>query len=256
MNSEIQRLASNIGAVMHHRALESRVVRLLSDSHEKIVELVEDTDGNRVVRRTYQAGAWGISRSKASFKTSWNNMLRDFGKAGINIVPSFIYSTNNDAIVIASQYLHDARPIIDASTESKVEFAKSLGVLMIQTRDFFPDIQMFMADMAHVTKGQDEKDKIILTDIDPYEAPFSPSTIRNIPRLRDAQYSTYIKTVSRRFYDDWCHGEEKEEVIGAFLNGVVSVFEIDPTLASIMKTAEAFQQAQMLKSGIDLRKFK
>ncbi|MCL5113782.1 MAG: hypothetical protein M1372_01265 [Patescibacteria group bacterium] len=123
---EYQALSDNLSASIRQFTLEAKPVRLLSDSDDKKVELVEDRNGNRVIRRTYSPSVLrDISRSGLNFNTAYNAMHQEYDSVGITVVPSFVinpYDSNSGyPIAVVAEYLEGSEPVYFASTETKKE---------------------------------------------------------------------------------------------------------------------------------------
>lgn len=254
---EIQTLSWNVNRFIQKLVTEAKSVRLLSDRNDKTVELVVDANGNRFVRRTYSSKAIAEIADKPglTFESVWKEMNTVFSRAGVKIVPSFILSASPDKVVVVSSYLDDARPVLAAPTDEKEQLAEGLGRLVdSQSNDFFPALQMFLPDAFHTTKGEDGHDMIMLTDVDPYPHFYSGSLMK-FPKYKDATWGQYIRHISELFYDHWCREEEKEGILGKFLEGVAQGIKNKDSIDNIMNTAEAINNTRMLQNGVDMRRF-
>ena len=259
IKGELQTLFWNVNKHTQKRATGAEPVRLLSGRNDRTVELVVDVNGNKFVRRTYAPRAIGeVAHERGStFESVWEGMNTVFSQAGISIVPSFILSASPDQVVVVSNYLEDARPVIVAPTDKKEQLAEGLGrVVGNQSNDFFPELQMLLPDAFHTTKGGDGQDTIMLTDVDPYPNRASGFLMKQFPKYRDGAWGQYIRHVSELFYDHWCREEEKEGVLEKFLQGVVPGIKSEASVDNIMKTAEAINNTHMLQMGIDMRIFR
>ncbi len=251
---ELQTLSWNIGRATHKLATEAEPIRSLSTRDGKSVDVIEDANGNKAVKRTYGRDALAtLNLGRNSFTTEWGKMNRTFSQAGVDIVPSFILSDEPGRAVVVSSFLEDARPMKSAPTEQKEKLAEALGrVVSPQSLDFFPHIQMFLPDAFQTTRGEDGQDKIVLTDIDPY-ASLSGYLLKTTSSLRDAAYGLYIWHMAGMLYDSWLKPEERDVVLGKFVKGIMVAFKEEPHAGDFMKTMQGIQTAQMLRQGVDLR---
>lgn len=242
-------LHDNLSNAIRQLILSAKPVKRFEDSSGK-VELLEDMHGNLFVGRVYDQPALRyFSDSGFDFKDAWDLMHREFQKVGIEIVPSFhldVADSNVGKILVVSKYLEDARPVIDASVETKIRLATSLGNLLYQS-EVIPKGEMLRPNMFHLTHGPDGEERVVLTDVDPYLY----SAKNSSPEVKSALDGKYIDGVCSLFWDYWCRQDEKEEVIKHFVEALAKSSDLDVIHSKF--TSGAFGRAHAMKEGIDAR---
>ena len=254
---ELQTLKGNVDARMHILAREAKPIQNLSDIDDKLVQVVMDANGNKAVRRVYGPDTLESFNLKSdSFETAWNKMNKTFTQAGVEVVPSFVLTSRSSGAIVISNFLEDARDIKYAPTEKKEKFAESLGKLSRpQSNDFFPDIKMFSASSFQTTRGEDGKDKIVLTGVDPY-ANFIPGAelMDSLPQLKDHTWGRYLEYMTEMLDNFWTLPEEKNIVLGGLIKGAIEGLRKEPNSKDFMNTIYAIQTADILRQGIDIER--
>jgi hypothetical protein len=192
------------------------------------LNVMQRADGEQFVTRDYsQHGVDSIGRKTGvEFGEAWDIMHEMYGRAAINIVPSFVIDHGSASkykrLTVVSAYLPEATPLGQAATPPKIELAFKLGRLMHDSRRYAPAQEALMPDMFHATTTTDQAD-ILLTDVDPY-------VINNLmisrggpaEQFKDKAQSDYILRIADLIWDNWCEGnaDERESVTRSFVNGL------------------------------------
>lgn len=242
-------LHSNLSNAIRELILSAKHVKKFKDSSGK-VELLKDVHGNLFVRRFYDQPVLSyFSDSGFDFKDAWDLMHRGFQKVGIEIVPSFHLDATDPNVVkilVVSKYLEDAKPVVDASVETKSRLATSLGNLLYQS-EVIPKSEMLSPDMFHLTHGPDGEERVVLTDVDPYLY----SAKNRTSELKSALDAKYIDGVCSLFWDYWCKQDEREKVIRHFSEALAKSSDLD--VINNKFTSGAFGRAHAMARGIDMR---
>jgi len=243
-------LHDNLSEVIKLIILTAKPIQNFKEDAARKIELVEDVNGFRFVRRTYgRPSLKYISYSGYDFEHAWDLMHKNFQEVGIHIVPSFYIETAGSdlgEVTVVSEYLPDARPVIDASTDIKCELAASLGNLVYQS-EVLPSFEMLMPDMFHLTHKLDGAEVLMLTDIDPY---LRPAEQKN-PDVKAGMDAAYIQRICYLFWDSWCKEVEREEVIRQFVEALAKSSNFAVMQDEI--TSKAFAYAHAMTQGVDMR---
>lgn len=234
------------------RVLNAEPVKLLSDRHDKLVEVVRDINDTRFVRRSYSADAVGVfERRSLPFSEGINEIRQIFEGAGIELVSHRLFqfspSESQYPVVIATEFLEDG--IEAASTEAKIQAAIALGTIPCVQSDYHPGIEIFSRDMFRVKRGSNGTDRLLLVDIDPYLSDrFNTSISESATDIRNGGY---IGKVSSLLWGSWCQPDERRPVIGAFVYSLVAQSKLDLTGNS--RTSKAIMIALDMSQGMDMR---
>ncbi len=232
--------------LLRKRVKEATPVKLLS-AHDKVVEVVEDINGRRFVRRIYHKEALDdIGIGGLDFDEAWEGMHKMFAKANIRIVPSFVLK-DGGVITVVSEYLEGAKALSESSLESKKHVARGLGELIHSSPHYLPTGAMLQRDMFHVVEDSAGTERVYLTDVDPYV--FPRRGMDRLKWIKDSSYADYMTLVGGLFWDDWCREDEREPVFSALIVGLGRLhdeFESGEGMRSMM----AFSNLLMMKSGI------
>ncbi|MDO8503116.1 MAG: hypothetical protein Q7S60_00315 [bacterium] len=236
-------LTNSLERALGERVLNARVVELLSSRDDKRVEVVEEPNGYRLVRRSYSRAAIDdiVNKAGLPFTKAWVAMHDIFRTAGIDIVPSIMFRPSSKEsdfpIVVASEYLEDGN-VRASSTEAKVQMATGLGAILCGSSEFFPSMT-FMPDMFRVERDQTGADRLVLVDIDPYL--IVRSTV-----IKDIWDATYIGKMSRLLWDDWCEPNERRRVVTAFVSSIGPMLDHEGP-----RTFDAFAKVHLMSQGFD-----
>ncbi|MBI5906463.1 hypothetical protein HY857_00220 [Candidatus Saccharibacteria bacterium] len=247
-----QHLRDQLYEVARNRIRQSEPVEVLSPGRETLLQLVEEPDGKQFVTRSFSPEAISyIEDSGMSFEDTWQTMQTILAQAGIASVRSAITIHEEDGaksdypIVIVSEYLADNRPVMEASTESKIELARNLPGLFNGSGGLMLSSETIRADMFKVTPDESGEEKIVMIDMDPL------LVRRSSP---DSLIAFYIEKFGAQFWDDWCLPEEREAVITQFI--IASGLVLDNKLDDINNpVSKVFLNAHMMSQGLDYREF-
>lgn len=237
-----QLLVDDMSAVLHARILDATPIELLSDLDNKLVQVVQEPDGQTFVRRSYTQGSIAnIKKLGLRFGDAWEAMHDVFADIGVDVVHSTLIETGQEGMpfVIASEYLADARPLIDASTESKVELAGNIGKLLTAGGFVTPHLQIFHEGTFMALEDETGKDNVVLVDVDPH--------LDSLTRLQgdDPNSAFFIRQVAELLWKE-CAEDQRTAVLNAF-KGAVAGFAIDRGLDD---TYMAFNQLQAMSNGV------
>lgn len=246
---EYQVLANNLSSMTRQIALEANPVKLLSDSDDKKVELVEDKKGHRFIRRSYDTnGVRYVERSGLRFTEAWEKLNREFDNVGLSIVPSFIVSPfdqpNGYPTAIIAEYLENSEPVLFASIEAKKKFALSLGSMIHRAIEVLPSPKLLRPDSFRAVHAKDG-DQIFLVDIDPdvivkKEAYYTEEA-------RDISQARYMDAFADFISNDLCEESEVQDIMSEFVKSVTPIAITDSCLEL---TREAYARAHLMSRGI------
>lgn len=223
-----QAVASDIDTLIHSRVSTAAPIETLSDRGDKLLEVVQEANGQKFVTRRFSRDAISrIEMGGLSFTEAWQAMHKKFGDAGIKIVPSHLLATEEPyPFTVVSKYLENGQPLIEAPTQTKIELANNLGKTlrgryMLQPAMLNPD--MFMVD-----NSEDGSLEAYIVDLDPLIIPrpivanveLYPWRAKNLEAL-DGIDAYYIDQLSGLFYNHWCTEEEKRAVLSTLYNSLV-----------------------------------
>lgn len=239
--SQHQALVSDLSAMLQARVLGAAPVELLSDNDDKLVQVVQEPHGQTFVSRAYsQDAVANIEMSGLRFADAWEVMNELFADIGIDVVRATLIETGqkDTPFVIASEYLTDAKPLIDASTESKVELASSIGKLLTAHGFMTPHLQVFK-DGTFMAVEEAAGDRVVLVDIDPH--------LDSQTRLQedDKNSAFFIRQVAELLWNGSTEGQ-RMAVLNSFKVAVAG-FAMDRGLDD---TFLAFNQLHMMSNGL------
>lgn len=190
--------------ILDQIALASTFRVLKSVSALKVMELGE---GQKFVTRDYSRRDIDFLNRKngVDFAESWAIMHEMYGRAGINIVPSFAIdhrdASKDKGLTVVSEYLQTATPLSEADTKPKQELAYKLGKLMHDPRRYSPALETLRPDMFHATNTT-ERASILLTDVDPFVVnSLMLSRVGPVEQFKDESQSNYITKVGDLIWD-------------------------------------------------------
>lgn len=228
----------------------------------KALNVMELPDGGQFVARDYsQCGVDAVERKTGvEFAESWGIMHEMYGRAEIDIVPSFVLDhgegSKDKRLTVVSAYLPTATPLNEAATQPKRDLAFKLGKLTYDSRRYAPAQEALMPDMFHATDTTEAAD-VLLTDVDPFvvnHMMFSRSGPAE--QFGDKARSDYIMRVADLIWDKWCEGneDERESVTRSFVRGVGEGLPEDIGLnATFLAFNELVMRGNGLRGGVETR---
>lgn len=224
---------------------QAKQVDVLSARNGKLLTVEEEPDGTKFVKRAYSRDGIGevlmTNLGYYDFSTAWHEMKRILDAAEMPMVRSSLVHCDEEGALVLSDYIEDGRPVREASTEAKIEFARRLVRCFYgksgQARLALPVLNW---NGFITTADDDGKDEIVLIDVDPC-----------VQRPQHDHRRAYIsmKRIGRLFWDEWCTEEDRQEVLSA----VVS--EIGETLSSteleMDKNLWVFLNLNLMSHGAD-----
>ncbi len=245
---QYESLASNMNQLLYERAAAASPIEVLSTHNDKLLQIVESSDGERFVTRNFTSLAiddirfcYGIG-----FRTAWEGMHRAFSDVALDIVPSGLVEADGEyPFIIVSEYLEDGQPFATAPTDTKKAVANSLGRLLTTSGDYIPAPEMIREDMFLVVQRNSEP-IALLTDVDPLVTP--SYRMQN----DDTNSAFFISKLADLAWDRWCEESERVEVISALVVALgdyaLDQFGFDSA------TARAFMDMHLMSNGVDNRK--
>lgn len=246
---DYQVLADSACQLLYDRVTAAEPIETLSAHDNKLLQVVETADGERLVTRSYTPEA--VEEIEYNYgldiKSAWEKMHETFTQAGIAIVPSKLIEVKGGEypFIVVSEYLEDAKPLVDASTTIKRDTAVGLSKLLIADGDFVPAPEMIRGDMfAVVERGG--REEALLLDVDPLITP-----AYRMQKI-DQNSRFYINRLAELAWDWWCTDEEeRKEVISAMVmtlaDFVTGRFDVESG------TSRAFMDLHLMSNGVDMR---
>lgn len=252
-----QALAAGMEDVLRHRVEEAVPVQTLSTRGDKVLQVLEEPDGQKFVARCYSMRAvqamvrpLGSLEGELTFPEAWDAMQDAFSAADIPVVPNaLLRDVGGYPYVGLSEHVEGGKSLARASTETKEEVARGLGRLLSAETDwdFVPSLDTINADMFVVRETPDGGEEAQLIDTDPYlRRDFgngSPTPIDGI----------LIDKISSLFWDAWCRPEEREPVLTEFIKSIAdfAVVAVENDFGG--RVSQAFQKAHLMSNGLDAR---
>ncbi len=164
-------VATDIDALIYMRVNSATPIKTLSERADKLLQVVQEANGQKFVTRRFSRDAISvIEESGLSFTEAWRAMYKQFGNAGINIVPSYLLATEEPyPLTAVGKYLENGQSLIGAPTALKVRLADNLGKMLRGRYMLHP--QMLNRDMFMFDSTEDGSVEAFLVDLDPIMMP-------------------------------------------------------------------------------------
>lgn len=235
---------------LYARVEDAITFNRLSDDASKLLEVVEERDGERFVTRCYTPDAVqkmemrGHSWGDLEFPEVWSVFRAAFSRANVPTVPSVLLEDVKDyQFVIVSDYIQDDIPVAKAPTEIKQEVAANTGRLVTAQGGRLirhPLSQEIMQDgMFMIAPAEDEQLAVTFTDMDP---------LLSDNRYEDDRRAAFIDRAVDYLWR-WSDEEERSQVIGSFLDALDSSIKDGFTVKSL--ASAAFTRAFNMMHGAD-----
>lgn len=241
-----QAIVNNVDAIIHSRIANAIPVETLSQRGGKLLQVVQEQNGQRFVTRSFTPDAVNyVERGDMTFTGAWRAMHDVFNQAGIEILPSHLLEAQGEFPFIAvSEYIDTNESLKDMPTELKVKLAQGFGQLVNPSNEIFPSLEMINRNMFMPTTRQDGTQCVYLVDLDP---------LLTDPRLgrSDPWQSMYLEKLGDLFWDDWCNDDERSEVLGALVVSVSKALSEDMDMTG--RTGGAFMDLHLMSNGVDNR---
>ena len=215
-----QGIADDIGALINARLEAAIPLETLSDRGDKLLQVVQEANGQKLVIRRFTADAVSVIEDNGlGFDDAWKAMHKQFIDAGIVVLPSQLLVTEGEyPFTVVATYLENGQALIEGSLKLKMELAYKLGKMLRGRYMLHP--QMLNEDMFMIETANDESEEVYLIDLDPIMMPRPITTnIAIFPgRQLDAEIvdgldASYIDQLTRLFSDRWCKDGEKTPVL-------------------------------------------
>jgi hypothetical protein len=246
-----QEFVDQLDLTIRDRIAAARPVERLGLKPNILLQVVEEPDGNKFVTRSFSRQAVDyMEREGQTFDEAWVAMQDIFGQAAIPLVRTGIAINETEQatgypIVMVSEYLPDAQPLIGASTQTKVDLAKKLPGLFRKSDGRMISAEVFRADMFKVVSDESANEQAVMIDVDPH-------MIRPLMGYTDPPVAFYVQQLSELMWDEWCTEEERTTVIPAFITAVAHF--LGDKLDDIHNPAtQAFMNAHLMSNGVDSR---
>ncbi len=241
-----QMLADDLVGVLKERVIAAEPVELLSDRGNKLLQVVEEADGQRFVARRFTDKAVDDIEAQAgtTMTEAWDIMQGSLAEAGIPVVHGFLLeSVGNYPYVAISEHLADMEPLSAAPTELKEGLAQGLGRLMtvhgVAGRTASMDI--LNEHMFGVTRDRNGSPVAKFVDLD-------PQVKRKSMIATDSSNAAFMERVGVLLWSKWCDPDERIPVISAFVKVIAGAvpdnFDRGPL------TADAFMNVHMMSQGV------
>lgn len=235
---------------LYARVEDAVTFRRLSDDATKLLEVVEERDGEKFVTRCYTPDAVqkmemrGHSWGDLEFPQVWSVFRAAFSRANVPTVPSVLLEGVKDyQFVIVSDYIQNDIPVTEAPTETKKEVAAYTGRLVTARGGGLirhPLSQEIMQDgMFMIAPAEDEQLTVAFTDMDP---------LLSDNRHEDDRRAAFIDRAVDYLWH-WSEEEERSPVIGSFLDALDSSLKDNFTVKSL--ASAAFTRAFNMMNGAD-----
>ncbi len=245
-------ITEDMNPELYARVEDAITFSRLSDDSTKLLEVVEEQDGEKFVTRCYTPDAvndmemrehsWG----DADFPQVWRAFRTAFSRAKVPTVPSVLLEDVKDyQFVIVSDYIEDEVPVAEAPSGAKQEMAANLGKLVTASAGGLIKLalspEIIQEGMFMIASAENERLCVTFTDMDPLLKPkFDISD--------DSRRAAFIIRATDLLWR-WSNGEEREQVIGSFLNNLSDSITDDFSLTSV--TSAAFTRAHNVMHGAD-----
>ncbi len=243
--------ADTMMSVLNDRLAAASPVEVLSEHDDRILEVLEEPDGSRFVRRGFTpAAVRHVGRRGLDFHEAWEGMEDTYAAAGIGMVRSFAFEQEGGEhpFIVVGEYVPDAVDVKDLPVESKVELMQGLGKLLRPEAEFWPSLEGIRADTFKGVKQEDGTYNVVVMDTDPFVVP-AP-----IPGLdRDMTVAKYIEKFSELLWDNWCDEEDRREVAVALVLSLAEALDDEEYTELMSQTGRAFMNLHMMSNNMDPR---
>ncbi|HZL08258.1 MAG TPA: hypothetical protein VFC50_03630 [Candidatus Dormibacteraeota bacterium] len=250
-NAEIQPyatqlLADDLTAVLKERIIAAEPVELLSDRGDKVLQVVQEADGQSFVTRSFTDKAVDEieGQAGATMLEAWDIMQGALSEARIPVIRGFLLeSIGNYPYVAISEHLPDVQPLAAAPTEVKEEVAQGLGRLMTVdgVAGRVPSMDILNEDMFGVTRDEQGNPVAKFIDLD-------PRIRRRSMITADTSNAAFIERVGVLIWNRWCDPDERTPVISAFVKIIAGAVPDDFDTSPM--TADAFMNIHMMSQGV------
>ncbi|HEX5744417.1 MAG TPA: hypothetical protein VFX84_03125 [Candidatus Saccharimonadales bacterium] len=240
--------ADTMMSVLNERLAAASPVEDLSVHSDRILQVMEEPDGSRFVRRGFtDEGVSYVQRSGLSFREAWEGMEDTYAAVGVDVVPSFIFEQEGEhSFVVISEYVPDAVDVSELPTEEKVKLVQGLGKLFKPEAEYWPSLEALRADTFKGVEQEDGTFRVLMMDTDPFVIP-APSL------ARDEYVGQYIKKLSEILWDDWCDQDDRGEVAAALVISLAESLDEEEYAGMHNTASRAFMNLHMMSNGMDPR---
>lgn len=245
---EFQAVADDMQALLIARVASAEPIEVLSRRDDKLLQVVEETDGRRFVTRSYtNDGVKDVEEFDLDFYEAWNAMHEVFRTSGLNVLPSFLLKTEGQyPITVVSEYLPNSKPVIGASLETKIDIAKGMGNIIKPSSKCRLGLDMLNRDMFRVVDNEDGTETAYLVDVD--------------PRMRvsddfakDLYQAIFIDKLAGLIWDHWSdNDDERASIATAAVKSVVEALGDEAFLPNT-HTGNSFFTLHFMSNGLDTR---
>ena len=224
----------------------SEVIDILSDRHNKLVQLRQTPDGNKLVARIYGSKALADMYEDGEFTfTQADETFRSFfEEAGIRVLDTtqLAGTEQNFDTVVVVEYLENLIPLAQAQTSTKVSLAERLPKLMRNDGIYGLHYQAVGPRTFDVIKDSEGNEEVVVVDTDPY-----------LQRKSVTMRSFWIERLSDLLWNA-CDESEREEVLTAFIMSLSD--ELGDDLDTDPSLLDAFADAHLMSNGVHPRQMR
>ncbi len=246
-----QEFVDGLDGLIRGRIQVAQPVERLSHSPDILLQLVEEEDGRQFVTRSFTRRAVNeVEACGRNFEEVWDCMQETFRMAGISPVRTEIAINDYDSVaqnpvVMVSEYLAHSHPIIEASTQTKVDLAARLPRLFRGYGGLKIHSPVLQRDMFRFVTTETGEEAVVLMDVD-------PRMVETHWLNEDGLIAYYIERFGDLLWQEWCTPEERTEVLTQFIKSAGTVVEdkLDDPNNVVFR---AFFNVHTLSQGIDYR---
>jgi hypothetical protein len=242
--------ADTMMSILSERLAVATPVEGLSSHNDRKLEVFEEADGCRFVKRSFTGEAVNyVERNGVTFREAWEGMEDIFGEVGIDVVPSFLLEQEGDEhpFVAVSEYLPEMIDVKDLPLEEKEKLVHGLGQLLRAEAAYWPSLEAVREDTFKGVVREDGTHQVLMVDTDPF-------TILAPSLGRDEYLGTYIKKFAELIWDEWCDEQDRSQVASALVQSLAQSLGEDELFDDIMSDAgKAFMNLHLMSNGVDSR---
>lgn len=244
-----QSQANVMMTVLNERLAAAVPVEELSAHEDRVLEVFEEADGSRFVKRSFTEEAVRyVERNGVTFEEAWEAMHDLYTDVDIDVVPAFMFEQDGDhPFVAVTEHLPDLIDMKDMPLEEKKKLVDGLGQLLRPEASYWPSLEAIRGDTFKGVAGEDGTPRALMVDADPFTIP--------APHLGRGEYvGTYINKFAELIWDEWCEAEDRARVASVLVQSLARGVLEEHELADIMSTTgKAFMNLHLMSNGVDPR---
>ena len=240
--------ADTMITVLNERLTAAAPVEELSSHEDRILQVFEEADGSRFVKRSFTDDAvWYVEGKGLTFQEAWEAMEDIYADVDIEVVPSFLFEQGGEhPFVAVSEHLPDLVDMKDLPSEDKEKLAHGLGQLLRPEASYWPSLEAVRGDTFKGVEQEDGTFRTLMVDTDPF-------TILAPSFGRDEYVGTYIKKFAELIWDEWCDEQDRSRVAGALVQSLATALDESEFAGAMGSTSKAFMNLHLMSNGMDPR---